>query len=56
MQPAHSWTFICREMLAEGAWKRLNMSDYITCDDYDGKNAPKRTGLDLKSYFTKVIS
>lgn len=41
-------------MLADGAWKRMNMSNYITCDDYDGKNAPKRIGLNMKNYFTKV--
>lgn len=41
--------------MADGAWKRLNDTNYITCDDYDGKNAPKRTGLNLKSYFNKVL-
>lgn len=41
-------------MLADGAWKRLNATNYITCDDYDGKNSPKRIGLNLKSYFNKV--
>lgn len=42
-------------MLADGAWKRLNVTNYITCDDYDGKNSPKRIGLNLKNYFNKVI-
>lgn len=38
-------------MIADGAWKRLNVTGYITCDDYDGKNAPRRAGLNLKGYF-----
>lgn len=41
-------------MLADGAWKRLNATNFITCDDYDGKNSPKRIGLNLKNYFNKV--
>lgn len=44
--------FQFRDMIGEGAWMR-NMS-YITCDDYDGKNSPQRTGLNLQKYFSKV--
>lgn len=39
-------------MIGDGAWLR-NMT-YITCDDYDGKNSPKRVGLNLKKYLGKV--
>lgn len=41
-------------MIADGAWKRNNVTNYITCDDYDGKNKPKRRGLNIKKYFNKV--
>lgn len=43
-------------MIAAGAWKDNEASKFITCDDYDGKNTPKRTGLDLKKYFNKMTS
>lgn len=43
-------------MIADGVWKRNNATNYITCDDYDGKNTPKRTGLNLKKYFSKETS
>jgi ionotropic glutamate receptor len=46
----------CREMIADGAWKRNNATNYITCDEYDGKNSPKRIGLNLKKYFNKDTS
>lgn len=39
-------------MINDGSWPK-NMQ-YITCDDYDGKNTPERSGLDLRKYFTKV--
>lgn len=41
-------------MIADGAWKRNNVTNYITCDDYNGKNSPKRVGLNLKRYFNQV--
>lgn len=41
-------------MIGEGAWPRD--LQYISCDDYDGKNTPPRNGLDLKKYLTKVLA
>ncbi|CAH0553819.1 unnamed protein product [Brassicogethes aeneus] len=49
----HSFLTI-KDMIGEGAWKRNNVTNYVTCDEYDGKNSPKRRGLDLKKYFNKV--
>lgn len=47
-------TFLAaRDLIADGSWKRNNITEYITCDDYDGKNSPKRFGLDLRKYFAK---
>lgn len=40
-------------MVADGVWKRNDASNYTTCDDYDGKNTPKRIGLNIKKYFNK---
>lgn len=42
-------------MIGSGAWKDMDISNYITCDDYDGKNGPKRKGLDFKDFISKVI-
>lgn len=41
-------------MIADGSG--IRDMQYITCDDYDGKNTPKRSKLDLKSYWNKVSS
>lgn len=41
-------------MIAEGTWPRE--MKYISCDDYDGKNTPARTGLDLKKAISKGFS
>lgn len=40
-------------MLMDGAWQRNNVTNYITCDDFDGNNSPKRIGLNLRKYFNK---
>ncbi|RZC36456.1 glutamate receptor ionotropic, kainate 2, partial [Asbolus verrucosus] len=45
-----------KEMIADGAWKRNNATSYITCDEYDGNNTPRRIGLNLKKYFNKETS
>lgn len=37
----------------DGAWQRNNVTNHITCDDYDGHNSPKRIGLNLRKYFNK---
>lgn len=39
-------------MIAEGGWPKD--MQYISCDDYDGKNTPPRQGLNLKKYMMKV--
>ncbi|KAL3278030.1 hypothetical protein HHI36_013371 [Cryptolaemus montrouzieri] len=44
-----------KEMLSDGSWKKTNVTNFITCDEYDGKNAPKRVGLDLASAFKKEL-
>ncbi|CAG9857523.1 unnamed protein product [Phyllotreta striolata] len=50
----HSFIAI-KDLIADGVWKNA-MGDYITCDDFNGNNAPKRKGLDLKKYLNKVSS
>ncbi|XP_056631910.1 ionotropic receptor 25a [Diorhabda sublineata] len=50
----HSFIAV-KEMIADGVWKNA-VTDYITCDDYNGNNSPKRVDLDLKKYFNKENS
>ncbi|KAJ8982944.1 hypothetical protein NQ317_005259 [Molorchus minor] len=45
-----------KDMISDGAWIKHNATNYITCDDYDGKNSPKRVGLSLKKYFNKGVT
>ncbi|XP_050303158.1 ionotropic receptor 25a isoform X2 [Anthonomus grandis grandis] len=45
-----------KEMLQDGAWKKNNVTNYITCDDYEPKNSPKRFNLNLRSYLQKDSS
>lgn len=45
---------ICREMLLDGSWKKNNVTNYVTCDDYEPKISPKRFNLNLRSYLQKV--
>ncbi|XP_060526726.1 ionotropic receptor 25a isoform X2 [Cylas formicarius] len=42
-----------KEMLTDGSWKKNNVTNFVTCDDYDEKNSPKRYGLELKKYLEK---
>lgn len=42
-----------REMVADGVWRQNDGTNYTTCDDYDGKNTPKRIGFNIKKYFNK---
>ncbi|XP_074039015.1 ionotropic receptor 25a isoform X1 [Leptinotarsa decemlineata] len=44
-----------KEMISDGIWKN-SVTNYITCDDYNGDNSPNREGLNLKKYFSKEIS
>nr|ALR72535.1 ionotropic receptor IR6 [Colaphellus bowringi] len=46
----HSFLAI-KEMISDGVWK--SVTNYITCDDYNTENVPKRNGLNLKKYFNK---
>ncbi|CAH1971639.1 unnamed protein product [Acanthoscelides obtectus] len=48
----HSFMAI-KEMISDGAWKKNNVTKYITCDDYNGHNSPKRIGLSLRKYLSK---
>lgn len=41
-------------MITDGSWQKTNATNFITCDEYDGKNVPKRVGLDLETAFKKV--
>ncbi|CAG9835987.1 unnamed protein product [Diabrotica balteata] len=50
----HSFIAI-KELIADGVWKNA-VTNYITCDEYNGNNSPKRIGLDLKKYFNKENS
>nr|UTN00863.1 ionotropic receptor [Semanotus bifasciatus] len=43
-------------MISDGALTKHNVTSYISCDDYDGKNSPKRVGLNLKKYFNKDVA
>lgn len=43
-----------RNMITDGSWQKTNATNFITCDEYDGKNVPKRVGLDLETAFKKV--
>lgn len=40
-------------MISDGAWQD---TEYITCDEYDGKNRPARKNFDLKKYISKDSS
>nr|AVH87315.1 ionotropic receptor 27 [Holotrichia parallela] len=40
-----------KNMINDGGWP--GNQSYITCDDYDGKNAPERKIFNLKKYFVK---
>ncbi|XP_066155907.1 ionotropic receptor 25a-like isoform X1 [Euwallacea fornicatus] len=42
-----------KEMLLDGSWKRNNVTNFVTCDDYEPKNSPKRFNLNLRSYLQK---
>ncbi|XP_076257962.1 ionotropic receptor 25a [Rhynchophorus ferrugineus] len=42
-----------KEMLSDGSWKKNNVTNYITCDDYEPKYSPKRFNLNLRSYLQK---
>ncbi|XP_045465403.1 ionotropic receptor 25a-like [Harmonia axyridis] len=44
-----------RNMISDGSWQKTNATNFITCDDYDGKNAPKRIGLDLENALKKEL-
>ncbi|VEN36910.1 unnamed protein product, partial [Callosobruchus maculatus] len=48
----HSFMAI-KEMISDGAWRKNNVTKYITCDDYNGNNSPKRIGLSLRKYLSK---
>ena len=39
-------------MVNDGDWGS-NMT-YMTCDDYDGNNSPRRNGLNLKKHLFQV--
>lgn len=41
-------------MLLDGSWKKNNVTNYVTCDDYEPKYSPKRFNLNLRSYLQKV--
>nr|WJJ63356.1 ionotropic receptor 25a [Pachyrhinus yasumatsui] len=45
-----------KEMLLDGSWKKNNVTNYVTCDDYEPKYSPKRFNLDLRSYLQKESS
>ncbi|KAJ8960481.1 hypothetical protein NQ318_013765 [Aromia moschata] len=51
----HSFLTV-KDMISDGAWIKHNATSYITCDDYDGKNSPKRAGLSIRKYFNKDTS
>ncbi|XP_066245582.1 ionotropic receptor 25a-like [Euwallacea similis] len=42
-----------KEMLLDGSWKKNNVTNFVTCDDYEPKNSPKRFNLNLRSYLQK---
>lgn len=41
-------------MIANGDWKKNNVTNYISCDAYNGDNTPKRFGLMLKRAVEQV--
>lgn len=41
-------------MISNGNWKKSNVTNYISCDAYNGDNTPKRYGLVLKMAFNIV--
>ncbi|KAH1005541.1 ionotropic receptor 25a [Dendroctonus ponderosae] len=45
-----------KEMLLDGSWKKNNVTNYVTCDDYEPKYSPKRFNLNLRSYLQKESS
>lgn len=42
--------------MANGDWEKSNVADYLTCEEYDGENTPKRYGLMLRKTFEQVTS
>ncbi|CAH1134853.1 unnamed protein product [Ceutorhynchus assimilis] len=45
-----------KEMIVDGSWKRNNVTNFVTCDDYEPKYSPKRFNLNLRSYLQKESS
>lgn len=36
-------------MISSGEWSKSDVTNYITCDAYNGENTPKRYGLKLRN-------
>lgn len=43
-----------RNMISNGDWKKNNVTNFISCDAYNGDNTPKRFGLMLRRAFEQV--
>lgn len=49
---SYLFCYHCREMILSSNWP-TDMEYYITCDNYTGKNTPKRS-IDLRSNFVNI--